>query len=437
MKTQLSVGWILLIAIIACPGNLVSATGDEYDMILSRYGKIHTIAGRGALDSNGGNDWLESYEGGSARSAELSEAHNAQADVFGNVYIVDKDAHAVRKVTTDGTIHRIAGTNLSGNGANDSQPGTDCALSGPNGLHVQPDGTCFIFDTGNRKIRRLAPDGMISTVFTDPALTFTGRGLWAKADGSLIYYANGTEVREWTAANGIRVLASGFSGGLGNLTVDPQGRVVVADRTAHSVYRIAADGTKTRIAGNGLTTGGGDGQPAVQTAMEEVRGVTFAPSGGFFTCTHRGSDVWFVDTNGIAHLFISGVRNSSPFTGEGTVASDGANKLSEVRAINVTPGGDLIITHSDESTVRIVENLASPAIEPLRLALEQQALEVQWSSAWDGGALERTSDLSAPKWSPILMVAASNAEQRWSDTSWQDYPQSYFRFTPAFRWPAP
>jgi hypothetical protein len=171
--------------------------------------------------------------------------------------------------------------------------------------------------------------------------------------------------------------------------------------------------------------------------MEEVRGVAFAPSGGFFTATHRGSDVWFVDTNGIAHLFIVGVRNSSPFSGEGTMASDGATKLSEVRAINVTPGGDLIITQSDESNVRIVENLSSPAIEPLRLALAQPALEVQWSSAWDGGALERTYDLSAPQWSPILTLAASNAEQRWSEPAWQDHPHSYFRFTPASRWPAP
>src|SRR3954471_1635573 len=102
MKREILIGGILLISIIVCPRDLVSATGDEYANIVARYGKIHTIAGRGTLDSNGGNDWLESYEGGSARAAELSEAHNAQADVFGNVYIVDKDSHAVRKVTTDG-----------------------------------------------------------------------------------------------------------------------------------------------------------------------------------------------------------------------------------------------------------------------------------------------------------------------------------------------
>jgi hypothetical protein len=416
---------------------LADTGGDEYAGILARYGKIHTVAGRGLTDSNGGNDWLESYEGGPASEAELSEAHNAQADVFGNIYIVDKDAHAVRKVTTDGTIHRVAGTNVAGDGSDETQPGAECALSIPNGLDVHPDGTCFIFDTGNQKIRRLDPDGRITTVFTDPAASLVGRGLWANAEGSVIYYASGAEVREWTSASGVRVLADGFSGGLANLTVDPQGRVVVADRTAHAVYRVEPDGTKTRIAGNGLTTGGGDGQPAIETAMEEVRGVAFAPSGGFFTCTHRGSDVWFVDTNGIAHLFINGVRNSSPFSGEGTVASSAGVKLSEVRAINLTPGGDLIITQSDESTVRIVENLLAPAIEPIRLGIDAGALEVRWSSAWDGGALQRTGDLAPPQWFTVLAVAASGRQELWADPNWQSQSRSFFRFVPAFRWPAP
>jgi len=422
---------------LSCIGGVINAGTDEYAEIVARYGKIHTIAGRGAIDSNGGNDWLESYEGGPARDAELSEAHNAQADVFGNVYIVDKDAHAVRKVTTDGTIHRIAGTNVAGDGADDPQPGAECALSIPNGLDVHPDGTCFIFDLGNRKIRRLDPDGRISTVFQDPGLSLVGRGLWANADGSVIYYANGTDVREWTPNGGVRVLADGFSGGLANLTVDPQGHVVVTDRTGHSVYRIESDGTKTRIAGNGFATGGGDGQPAIETAMEEVRGVAFVPSGGFFTCTHRGSDVWFVDTNGIAHLFIEGVRNSDPFSGEGTIVSSPGIKLSEVRAINLTPAGDLIITHSDESTIRIVENLRPPAIGPLGLEIREDALQIQWSSGWDGGALERTGDLLLAQWFTVQAVAATGGQEHWADPDWQNQSKAFFRFVPAVRWPAP
>jgi hypothetical protein len=418
-------------------GCLADAGGDEYAQMLARYGRIHTIAGRGALDSNGGNDWLESFEGGPARDAELSEAHNAQADVFGNIYIVDKDSHALRKVTPDGTIHRVAGMNVAGDGTDEPQAGPECALSGPNGLHVHPDGTCFIFDVGNRKIRRLDPDGRIVTVFHDPTLSPVGRGVWASSEGSLIYYASGTEVREWTASGGVRVLADGFSGGLANLTVDPQGRVVVTDRTAHSVYRLEPDGSKTRIAGNGSSTGGGDGQPALDTALEEVRGVAFVPSGGFFACTHRGSDVWFIDANGIAHLFMSGTRNSDPFAGEGTAASSAGNKLSEVRAINLTPAGDLIITHSDESTVRVVENLPPPAIGPLLLKIEESVLRIEWSSSWDGGSLERTVDLAPAQWSTVMAVGASGGRERWLDPGWAGRSRSFFRFVPAVRWPAP
>lgn len=437
MKTTPITAVILVLGISHHLGNPSPAEADEYSKILARYGRIHTIAGLGAIDSNGGNDWLESYEGGPARAAELSEAHNAQADVFGNVYIVDKDAHAVRKVTPDGTIHRVAGTNAAGDGDDGAQPGTDCALSGPNGIHVLPDGTCFIFDVGNRKVRRLNRDGTIITVFADPGLSFVGRGLWSNTEGTLIYYASGTEVREWTASDGVRVLAGGFSGGLANLTVDPQGRVVVTDRTVHSVFRLEPDQTVTRIAGNGSAGGGGDGQPAIETGLEEVRAIAFVPSGGYFVGTHRGSDVWFIDTNGIAHLFISGVRNSDPFAGEGTVASSPGNKLSEIRALNLTPAGDLIITHSDQSTIRIVENVLPPELVPLRLQVCPDALRLEWQTTWDGGSLERSSSLSPVQWLPLVAVSAANELHQWEDSAWQSRASSYFRFVPAVRWPAP
>jgi hypothetical protein len=147
--------------------------------------------------------------------------------------------------------------------------------------------------------------------------------------------------------------------------------------------------------------------------------------------------VWFVDTNGIAHLFISGVRNSSPFAGEGTLASSAGDKMSEIRAINVTPAGDLIITHSDESTIRIVENLLPPATGPIRLEIQGGVLQIQWSSTWDGGVLERTGDLILAQWFPVLAVGASGGQERWADAGWQSQSRSFFRFVPAIRWPAP
>ncbi len=418
-------------------GGSASSEQDEYSQILSRYGKIHTIAGRGQVDSNGGNDWQESFEGGPAREAELSEAHNAQADVFGRIYIVDKDSHAVRCVLPDGTIHRVAGTNIAGDGGDEPQPGTDCALSSPNGLHVLPDGTCFIFDTNNRKIRRLLPTGQIETLFRDPGVSLVGRGLWADAEVTRVYYASGSEVRVWTPEAGSRVLADGFSGGLANLTVDPTGRPVVADRNAHTVYRIESDGSKVRLAGNGTSAGGGDGELAVETGLEEVRGVAFAPSGGFFVCTHRGSDVWFVDSQGIIHLFINGVRNSNPLAGEGTVASSSGAKLSEVRAINVTPAGDLIITQSDESTVRIVENICPSGASSLKLSLENGVPKLEWSTSWDGARLQMNPKLSETGWETVAASAAAARSYEWLDGSAASSGSGFFRLAAAVRWPAP
>ena len=225
---------------------------------------------------------------------------------------------------------------------------------------------------------------------------------------------------------------------MANLTVDPQGRVVIADRTSHSVFRLEADGTRVRIAGNGTAGGGGDGQLATATGLEEVRGLAFVPSGGFFACTHRGSDVWFIDRDGIAHLFISGVRNSNPFGGEGTLASGPGNKLSEIRAINITPGGDLILTQSDESNVRIVENLCPSGLGASSIErMEAGEWRVRWLSNWDGAYLEQAPDLVGSVWTPVSFSDASLTGGAWNLVGVKDTARGFFRTKTAARWPAP
>lgn len=433
-------GIILTAVVSAGAGEMLAATGD-FDEIKAGFGRLHTIAGRALIDSNGGNDWDETYEGGRAVDAELSEAHNAQADVFGNVYIADKDSHSIRVVRPDGRIWRLAGTNVAGNGDDQPQPGRSCPLASPNGLHVQPDGVCYVFDTGNRKVRRVALDGTITTVFHDPTAATLGRGLWVHPSGSPIYYSSGAEVREWKSGSGSRVFAGGFSGGLANLTVSPSGALVVTDRNAHSVYRVNPDGSRVRIAGNGLASGGGDGQLATDTGFEEVRGIAFHSGGGYFLATHRGSDLWYVDPQGKAHSFITGVRNSNPLAGEGSLASEPGNKLSEIRAISLSPGGDLIITQSDESNIRVVENTVAVATGDLAIGPDQEVgnFALTWRSEADGSFIEGSDALAAIAWTPLLDSAkpVGGGNFTWHLSSPANSGQGYFRVRPAHRWKLP
>ncbi len=180
----------------------------------------------------------------------------------------------------------------------------------------------------------------------------TGRGLWVNGDESLVYFASNFVVKKWTPQRGVEVVAQGFRS-LGNLAVDPAGRLVVTDRKGHRVYRIEEDGSPAPIAGNGATDGGGDGALALDTGLNGVRGIWILASGGYFLATHDGCQVWYVDTRGIIHLFLDGGPGSH--SGDGEPFRTPGLKIANPRAVTVDPAGNLIITENDYGFIRRVE----------------------------------------------------------------------------------
>lgn len=98
---------ILLLSVFCIHGN------SQFDSLIQKYNTLITIAGKGNIDSKGINGWKTEYEGGNAVDAELSRPHFAMADSNGNIYIADKDAHAVRKIVNE-KIYTVADTNIAG-----------------------------------------------------------------------------------------------------------------------------------------------------------------------------------------------------------------------------------------------------------------------------------------------------------------------------------
>jgi hypothetical protein len=324
---------------------------EGFTNLTRSYSLLSTIAGAGGATGAGINKWQATYENGWATNAQLSRPHIAMADDAGNIFIADKDAHGVRRVTPDGTISTVAGTSVLGNGPDTETPGNLVALNEPNGLWVRGDGTVYILDLQNGKIRRLGTNGMLTTLFTVPGGIASGRGLWVKDDESLAYVASGTIVKRWTPGGGVVDHATGFSQ-LGNLAFDPVGRLVVTDRSANRVYRIEANGTRTVIAGNGTTGGGGDGQLATATGLAQVRAICFLPTGAFFVGTDSGSRTWYVDTAGFIHLFLNGTPNNA-HAGDGTWFYNPTElRTGPVRAITSDREGNLLITEHDAGYVR-------------------------------------------------------------------------------------
>lgn len=329
--------------------------GDAFQNLIESYGLLTTIAGAGGAPFDI-NKWDPGFEGGLATDALLSNPHFAMADKAGNIFIADKQSHAIRRVSRDGIITTAAGTSTKGNGSNTSSPATEIDLNQPNGLWVRGDGTVYILDTGNNKVRRLSPDGTMRTLFSVSQGVSTGRGIWVKDDETLAYISCGTTVRKWTPSKGVKDFSTGYTE-LGNLVVDPDGNLVVTDRNGHQVYRLDASGAKTPIAGNGTGFGGGEGYTALETGLLEVRGVWFLSNGSYFLATHRGSQIWYVDVDGVIHLFLNGTRAGIPHGDDTYFYAPEERRLSEVRAITMDWEGNLLITENDAGFIRKVRFL--------------------------------------------------------------------------------
>lgn len=385
-----------------------SAFGQsDWENVRTAYGLLTHVAGVGA-DQNI-NSWIPSYEGSNALSVELSNPHMAQADAAGNIYIADKESNSILKVSVAGTIHTVAGTHVPG--YNGDGPALSTQLNQPNGVFVLPDGTFYIVDLFNSRIRRVGTDGQLTTVVTEASSGadsgLGGRALWVSPDEQLIYYAwrdtTGTSLRRWTPAGGIELVTGGFAT-MGNITVDHTGRPIVTEDTGNRVFRIESNGSATVIAGNGNTSGGGDGLPAVLTGLNRVRGVACLPSGGFFLATQKGSHIWYVDTGGIIHKMMDCAASGTINAGNGVAYDVPGVKMSEPRAITISPNGDLVITASDYGHIRVVKCVRPPS-PPSRVDIEPDSASgrrLRWSGpSWQPYYVDFTPGLTPAAWQPI------------------------------------
>jgi hypothetical protein len=335
---------------------LVNKQDTAYPNLVQSFGLLTTVAGAGGDTFSPNNKWLPQFEGGPATNALLSRPHITMADRAGNLYIADKEAYAIRKVTLDGNIHTVAGNNNPGFGDTNPVPATSVSLNNPNGIWVFPDGKFYILDRDNGLIRKVETNGIMTLVADNGGPIVEGRGLWVSSDESILYYSAGTQVMRWDRTNGLAVFAPGFSQ-LGNLAVDNVGRLHVTDRLANYVYRLSADGeTRTIVAGNGSSGGGGDDSPATETGLWQVRAIWFLPTGAYFLGTDNGSQIWYVDTSGYIHLFLNG--NGIAYDGDGSWFYDPLTpKVSKIRQITCDYDGNLISTENDAGYIRKVQFL--------------------------------------------------------------------------------
>lgn len=152
---------------VAPDGTIYLSDDLAHRVRVIRNGTIDTLAGTGMAGHLG--------DGGSARDAALNAPTALALDDAGSLYVSDALGNVVRHIALDGTISTVAGTGQRGF-SGDGAPAVNAQLAGPDGIAVAGDGTLYIGDRLNSRVRKVAPDGTISTIGGTGTRGMTGNG---------------------------------------------------------------------------------------------------------------------------------------------------------------------------------------------------------------------------------------------------------------------
>lgn len=189
-----------------------------------------------------------------ALQALLTQAEGLAFDPEGNLYIADAAEHRVRRLSPTGILTTIAGNGTLGY-SGDNGPATDAQLASPYGLALDRSNNLYIADLGNRVIRRVTPQGRITTYAGGGANPAT-----APSEGS-----PATTIRFTTPRN---------------VAADPDGTLYISDFDAHRIYSVSSDGTFRLHAGTGSPGYGANDITAIRSSLRNPAGLWIDPQGG-------------------------------------------------------------------------------------------------------------------------------------------------------------
>jgi RHS repeat-associated protein len=237
------------------------ALGPDGSLYIVETGRVRRVGPDGLINTVAGNgSSVFSGDGGPATLAGLGSPFSIDVAADGSVYIVEF-SERIRRVGPDGIITTVAGTGRAGF-SGDGGPATAAQLSKPSGIDAAPDGSLYIADAFNNRIRRIGADGIITTVAGSGAFGFSGDG--GSALGARLNLPR-------------------------DVVLGRDGRLYIDDACNHVIRRVGSDGVITTLAGDGIVPPGGclngfagEGAPATQAKLQEPYDLAFGPNGDLY-----------------------------------------------------------------------------------------------------------------------------------------------------------
>ncbi|MBS1796125.1 MAG: carboxypeptidase regulatory-like domain-containing protein [Acidobacteria bacterium] len=279
-------------------------------------------------------------DGGPAANASFFEPSDVAFAPDGSYYIADRLNNRIRRVDRSGIISTVAGDGTEfcdpTAACGDGGPAVAAQLSNPVGLAVAPDGSVLVADTNRHRIRRIGTDGLITTI--------AGTG----------------DTCEATAACGDGGPAAAASLNQPNyIHLAPDGSLYIADRGSHRVRKLGTNGRLTTVAGSGATDCPADNQPARTACIEAPTGVALDANGSLYV-TGNGQNnarLFRLDTDGLVHVLVTGDLCNGAFQRP----TGSAPSICSPRAVSIGPDGSPYFA-ADNRIFRIAPN---GSLEPM------------------------------------------------------------------------
>lgn len=253
-------------------GIAVDASGNVF-VADSRNFTIRKITPAGEVSTYAGAPFQAGAADGAAASARFFLPYGVAVDGGGNVYVADGGNHTIRKIAPDGTVTTLAGTAQASGFANGS--GSAARFNTPWGLSVDASNNVYVADSANNAIRRITPAGVVTTVAGSPSTPGTQDGAVA---GARFDQPRGVAVdgagNIYIADSGKSLLRQITPGGIVSTLAGTPGVVgevnsVGAAARFYDPYGITADGATVYIAdtSNNLIR---RGTPASQASVPDI-----------------------------------------------------------------------------------------------------------------------------------------------------------------------
>lgn len=337
---------------------------------------ITTVAGNGVFGYSG--------DGGPATAAQISNSYEVAIAPDGSLYISDGNNDLIRRVGADGLISTVAGLYVGGSSGNhyfngDGIPATNAILYGPEGLAFAPDGSLYIADTGRQTIQRVGLDGVIHIV----AGSFSGvdgdggpaTSAWLYDPTSVVIAPDGTlyiadyrhhRIRRVGPDGIITTLAGNGTAGYGGdggaataaqlnfprvIALAPNGSLYIAEELNYRIRRVDPDGVITTVAGNGTAGYSGDGGSATDAELRSPYGVAIAPDGSLYIADTGNGRIRRVGADGLITT-VAG-NGQGGYSGDGGLATAaGMNPY----GITFAPDGSLYIADTSNRRIRKISS---------------------------------------------------------------------------------